>query len=215
MKFCSLIAVLMSVTTFAQTFDSGSTGFDKALNFAIPGTYVFDPKTLNPPINQPAENIFNFTTITVASGVTVKLLGNTPVVWLAQGAVKIDGTVDLSGQDGFGASDTTQRTNTIPGAGGYPGGYPAVGSNPAGVGLGPAGGTLGCGNGGFTGNQFLVPLVGGSGGGGAGGAGGGAILIASSVSIAGTGSRQTGASRSVAAGLARAAQFAWWHRPCP
>ena len=49
--------------------------------------------------------------------------------------------------------------------------------------------------GGFSGNQFLVPLTGGSGGGGSGaggdggsgGAGGGAILIASSVSITVTG----------------------------
>lgn len=48
--------------------------------------------------------------------------------------------------------------------------------------------------GGFTGNQYLVPLIGGSSGGGAagtndnGGAGGGAILIASSASISGSGS---------------------------
>ena len=189
----SLIAVLAPVAIFAQTFDSGSTGADGALTYNTPGTYVFDPKTFNSPVG----NIFNFTTITIAAGVTVKLPGNVlngPVVWLASGAVKIDGTLDLNGQDGFNASNTTQRTNTIPGAGGYSGGYPAVGVNPAGAGLGPAGGGAnGCpGNGSFTGNQFLVPLIGGSGGGGydtgAGGAGGGAILIASSVSISGAGS---------------------------
>jgi hypothetical protein len=67
-----------------------------------------------------------------------------------------------------------------------------IGGNPAGAGLGPGGGAGACGDGTFTGNQFLVPLVGGPGGNGsggsAGGAGGGAILIASSVSISGTGS---------------------------
>lgn len=198
---CSLIAVLAVGTAVAQTFSSGSTGSDGPLTFTTPGTYVFDPKTYNPPLNPAGDNVFNFTTITIATGVTVKLTGsvlNGPVVWLAQGAVKIDGTIDASGQDGFGAANTTQRTNTIPGAGGYGGGYPAVGSNPAGAGLGPAGGATSgnCGNwafnGGFNGNQFLVPLLGGSGGGGngssAGGAGGGAILIASSASISGVGS---------------------------
>ena len=165
---------------------------------------MFDPKTFSPPLDPAGDNIFNFTTITIAAGVTVKLTGNVlngPVVWLAQGTVSINGTIDLSGQDGFSASNTTQRTLTIPGAGGYGGGYPGVGANPAGAGIGPAGGATtapaSCAGsqaqgGGFTGNQFLVPLIGGSGGGGssadAGGAGGGAILIASSVSISGTGS---------------------------
>ena len=199
---CSLIAVLAVGTAVAQTFSSGSTGSDGPLTFTTPGTYVFDPKTYNPPLNPAGDNVFNFTTITIATGVTVKLTGsvlNGPVVWLAQGAVKIDGTIDASGQDGFSASNTTQRTNTIPGAGGYGGGYPAISVNPAGAGLGPAGGVIAClvdarygQDGGFTGNQFLVPLLGGSGGGGnssfSGGAGGGAVLIASSVSISGVGS---------------------------
>jgi hypothetical protein len=199
---CLTIAILASGSARAQTFSSGSTGTDGALTFTTPGTYVFDPKTFSPPLDPAGDNIFNFTTITIAAGVTVKLTGNVfngPVVWLAQGAVTINGTVDLSGQDGFSASNTTQRTTTIPGAGGYGGGYPAVGANPAGAGLGPAGGLTSCTqdpaqaqDGGFTGNQFLVPLIGGSGGGahnnGAGGAGGGAVLIASSVSITGVGS---------------------------
>lgn len=198
---CSLIIAFASIPASAQTFSSGSTGSDGALAYNTPGTYVFDPKTFAPPLNPAGDGIFNFTTITIAAGVTVRLAGDVyapPVVWLAQGAVKIDGTIDLSGQNGFSASNTTQRTNTIPGSGGYGGGYPALGSNPAGAGLGPAGGTgTGCHpsfgqNGGFTGNQFLVPLFGGSGGAGfsiySGGAGGGAILIASSASISGAGS---------------------------
>lgn len=214
----SLIAVMACATAAAQTFSSGSTGTDGALVFNTPGTYVFDPKTYSPPLDPAGDNIFNFTTITIASGVTVKLTGsvlNGPVVWLAQGAVTINGTIDLSGQDGFSASNTTQRTITIPGAGGYGGGYPAVGANPFGAGLGPAGGTVfgptcagpsgGGSNGGFIGNQFLIPLVGGSGGGGyssyAGGAGGGAILIASSIAISGSGSiKATGGNGDVESG---------------
>jgi hypothetical protein len=200
---CLFVVFLAPSTVAAQTFSSGSTGSDGALTYTTPGTYTFDPKAFTPPLDPAGDGIFNFTTITIGAGVTVKLTEavlNTPVVWLASGTVKIDGTVDLSGQDGFSASNTTQRTNTIPGAGGYAGGYPGVGANPAGAGLGPAGGLAApnspCGGfgvpGGFLGNQFLVPLVGGSGGGGsgayAGGAGGGALLIASSVSISGAGS---------------------------
>ena len=202
----SLTAALLAIPAVAQTFSSGSTGSDGALSFTSPGTYIFDPKKFSPPLNPANDGVFNFTTITIASGVTVKLIGsvlNTPVAWLAQGAVKIDGIMDLSGQDGFIATNTTQRTTTIPGSGGYGGGYPAVGANPAGAGLGPAGGaSIGCpgGDGGNTSNQFLVPLTGGSGGGGlgavAGGAGGGAILIASSISISGIGSiKATGGGR--------------------
>lgn len=195
------IALGSSAAAIAQTFSSGSTGADGALNLTTPGIVVFNPRTFNPPLDPDGDNIYHFTTINIAAGVTVQLRGdiiNGPVVWLAQGAVQINGTIDASGQDKFGTNVTTQRTITIPGAGGYGGGYPAVGNNPPGAGLGPGGGSINCSNsnyaqpGGFTGNQFLVPLVGGSGGGAktssSGGAGGGAILIASSVSIGGTGS---------------------------
>jgi hypothetical protein len=205
---CQLAGIVFAVSgASAQTFTSGSTGSDGALNFTTPGTYVFNPKSYTPPLNPAGDNIFNFTTVNIAAGVTVQLTGsifNSPIVWLAQGAVTINGTLDLSGQNGFSAANTTQRTYTVPGAGGYPGGYPGIGSNPASAGLGPLGGATpipGCNpdgfgfvgaNGGFSGNQFLVPLIGGSGGGAfgsyAGGAGGGAILIASSVSISGAGS---------------------------
>src|SRR5450755_1106851 len=87
---CSLIATLATAAASAQTFSSGSTGSDGALTFNTPGTYVFDPKTYNPPLDPSGDNVFNFTTITIASGVTVRLTGsviNGPVVWLASGTV--------------------------------------------------------------------------------------------------------------------------------
>ena len=207
MKYLVLLSLVLTsggAPILAQTFDAKSTGLDGDLTFTTPGTYTFDPKAFPTPLNPANDGVFNFKTITIGSGVTLKLsatIFNTPVVWLAQGAVKIDGTIDLRGQDGFNVVNTTQRTYSSPGPGGFGGGFPAVGPNPAGAGFGPAGGALPPNNtcaptyafsGGFTGNQFLVPLIGGSGGGGAGpnagGAGGGAILIASNVSITGTGS---------------------------
>ena len=195
--------LLVLVPAYGQIFNSGSTGADGALTYTTPGPQIFDPKAFNPVKDADGDTIFNFTTITIGAGVTLRMAGNVyapPVIWLAQGAVKIDGILDLSGQDGFSASNTTQRLLTVPGSGGYGGGYPGVGANPPGDGLGPFFGVAnGCANGGFSGNQFDVPLVGGSGGGGynsfAGGAGGGAILIASSLSISGAGSiKATGGS---------------------
>lgn len=211
----AVLALAIGATRIrAQNFSSGSTGSDGAYNpTGAPGTVV----TLNPtdfPNHQGPANIFNFTTITIPQGVTVKLAGNVinePVYWLASGNVDIEGTVDLSG--GVGANDTANpflRVPSVPGSGGYAGGV--GGNNPQAPdpsqmqpplpGEGPGGGLAGTpstkdGAGGiFSGNPFLIPLVGGSGGGGGGfapnpssifcgggGAGGGALLIASSTQI--------------------------------
>src|SRR5439155_75301 len=97
------------------------------------------------------------------------------------------------------ATSLATRLPSIPGSGGYGGGLGYFGSTSAYVGNGPGGGSwadVGCPgseghgptphSGSFTGNAFLVPLVGGSGGAGnvsTGGAGGGALLLASSTSI--------------------------------
>lgn len=222
-----LITALAFVSTAnaqSQSFSSGSTGADGALDFSgLPsGTVVvFDPKKFNPPLNPAGDNIFNFTTIDIPAGITVWLSGrilNGPVWWLATGDVTINGTIDLNGEDGAApAAILANRTRAMPGAGGFSGGVggktDGSASSPiAQAGDGPGGGEGGalndaCQNpnslgrgGSFTGNSFLVPLVGGSGAGGGnfgaapgslsrqiygsgGGAGGGAILIASSTSI--------------------------------
>jgi len=221
----SLIVVCgFALPANAQNFSSGSDQSDGAFDLTgtPPGTVVNFVPT-NFPGDQHALDIFNFTSITIPAGVTVKLSGqtiNAPVYWLASGDVDIEGTIDLSGQDGLPPAanlDARRRTQASPG--GYNGGVGGKtdGSSSASLpvaqaGDGPGGGGAGayfyvngCGNpsatpafgGTFSGNLFLVPLVGGSGGGGgllvgtigstpygaSGGAGGGALLVASSTTI--------------------------------
>ncbi len=173
--YCLLAAIVPAYPQFAG---SGSNGSDGALELTTPGEIRFDPSAVKPSMNPAHDGVYHFTSIYIAAGVTVKLSANVlngPVFWLAQGPVRIDGNIDLSGADG--GAPSAQRPN-IAGAGGHAGG---VQEKP---GYGPGAGDLG---GAFTGNQFLVPLVGGSGGAGGpdcgGGAGGGALLIASSTSI--------------------------------
>jgi hypothetical protein len=176
------------------------------LNITAPGVTYLDPKAMM--INPKGDNIFNFTTITIAAQSILKiseLRVHGPVYFLAQGDVNIDGEIDISGDPS--PSPTASVVDQIPGfagSGGYSGGLGGVHGDPAHQALsgnGPGGGAAGDltgpqsgfpGGGLFTANRFLVPLIGGSGGGGAndngqfgsqGGAGGGALLIASSTKI--------------------------------
>jgi hypothetical protein len=225
------VAILFLAAIFAlapgvrgQTFTSGSDGSDGAydLTGTTPGTIIlFNPTQFHG--TGVANNVFNFTTITIPSGITVRLSGsliNGPVYWLAEGNVDIEGTVDLRGQNAPPPAPILDvRRRAIPGPGGFAGGVggkfdsAAIATSPvARPGDGPTGalaaGTTATGcpifNGGFvgaySGNAFLVPLVGGSGGGGenfvsgpgllssipygaGGGAGGGALLVASSTAV--------------------------------
>jgi hypothetical protein len=218
----SLIAVcLYALGASAQSFSSGSDGSDGPLDATSLGVtptnmnIVFNPTSF--PGDQHNLNIFNFTTIDIPAGVTLRFSStkiNGPVYFLASGAADVEGTIDLSGQAGVAASPILdgRRRAVDAGAGGYDGG---VGGKSDGSttstneplaqpGDGPGGGKAGTysgpqvGTGGsFSGNSFLVPLVGGSGGGGglfqgalgptiygaSGGAGGGALLVASSGTI--------------------------------
>ena len=213
-----LLTVLLAVTLGgsvlgAQTFNSGSNGSDGALDLTgQTGTLVFNPASFNPPLDSDHDNVYHFTTITIPATLTVRLaaeiLGTKPVVWLATGAVQIDGVLDLAGGDGNGPG--APQVAPSAGAGGYQGGLggsaisaPQPGKGPGG-GVGAAGGaghaiagTGPAGTGGAAyGNSFLIPQLGGSGGAGGtffsgtgnpigaeGGSGGGALLIASSDSI--------------------------------
>lgn len=192
----ALLTLSIASTVAGQSFPSGSTGADGALDITAAGV------TTTLPAPKGGGNIYNFTTITITQGSTLKLTGTVfpgPTYFLATGVVTVAGTIDLSGQSGsVRATTSAQRTMgpTMPGAGGYGGGEGYFPPFPQLPGLGPLGGKVqgGCdlsgGGGGFNGSQFLLPLVGGSGGAGSfgsGGAGGGALLIASSVSITVTG----------------------------
>jgi hypothetical protein len=95
----------------------------------------------------PPSGVFNFTTITIAAGVTVQFArnaANTPVTLLASGDVTIAGTISVDGQPGR-AEVTGISFGNFGGAGG-PGGFDggAGGINAtaqaAGAGLGPGGG---------------------------------------------------------------------------
>ncbi len=202
------IALTLSTYTRAQfVFDSGSSGIDGPLS--PQQNVVID-------LNSKPDGIFNYTDITIPAGVTVSFinnLANTPVIWLASGAVQIDGVVDINGENGH--HETGPFLMSKPGPGGFPGGTAEINDSSFLGGFGPGGGgrdaTLaGAGSFGSAGqdtipgaqygNIFLFPLIGGSGGaggfppapslngGGGGGAGGGAILVASSISITVNGS---------------------------
>ena len=160
----------------AQPFISGSTGAYGAMNI-----------TSNTTLDMPSNGVFHCTTITVASGVTLKFNRNplnTPVYLLAQSNILVQGTIDVSG--GLGNS----QVGGAGGPGGFDGGPAGQLGYPPGAGQGPGAGgvvtnsqyvganasfgTLGStpygtaqsGSGATYGNALLVPLVGGSGGGG-------------------------------------------------
>ena len=184
-----IVLSLVFANTPAHAFSSGSNESDGALNLNTPGVIEFDPVALG--IDRDGDHIFHFTSITVGTGVTVRLTArkiNGPVVWLASGDIRIDGIVDLSGEKGQNAIEYINcgsRSPSIPGSGGFPGGVGRCESNVPQSGAGPGGGrvTFGAralqGAGHATeanfgvpgaskayGNSFIVPLLGGSGGAG-------------------------------------------------
>jgi hypothetical protein len=128
------IALSCALTAFsaqAAGFNSGSTGVDGAFN-----------PTANIIVTLPANGRFNYTTVNIPAGVTVKYVRSSanpsvPAILLATGDVTIAGTIDVSGGNGraeslFGAG----------GSGGYDGGRggaPQV-NRRAGNGLGPGAG---------------------------------------------------------------------------
>jgi hypothetical protein len=123
----------------AQTYTSGSTGADGAFSPASSTT-----------VTLPASGVFNYTTVNIPAGVTVRFARNatnTPVTILATGDVTIAGTIDISGALGGSPSGGTVL-GTDGGAGG-PGGFDGgTGSNgiistTGGTGLGPGGGAGG------------------------------------------------------------------------
>ena len=181
---CSLAMLLSFAAATQAQVNSGSNGSDGAFN---PTTNIVINMADHP------NGIYQYTSVNIPSGVTVTFIpnaNNSPVIWLVQSNVAINGFLGLAGQDANSPGQGGQG-----GPGGYPGGH---GGTSAESGQGPGGGLVGCsasygsvagtccgistnGLGRVYGNQFLIPLVGGSGGGGSsaggGGGGGGTILI--------------------------------------
>jgi len=142
---CILTAAITGFSVFA-VFNSNSNGSDGALNITTPGKTLFDPQVLG--IDTNSDNIFNFTTVNVAVGCTLRLssenLGTRPVIWLASGNVTINGVIDLNGDNGH-AFNAIHRAS-IAGAGGFNGGIGyQSGVCAATAGEGPGGGGPGLG----------------------------------------------------------------------
>ena len=144
-------------------------------------------------VDLPFDGIFNFTTINIPEGVTVKFnrnAANTPVYFAATGDVIINGVIDVSATstDVF-LPPVPENPKQTAGPGGFDGGFGGTGASPVGGnGGGPGGGGGGYSAGGagnaISGNQptkysttqgkgfagpsvdYPNPLAGGSGGGG-------------------------------------------------
>lgn len=200
---------LMLLGNANATFVSGSTGVDGAFDPTINTELQLPPDGV---FNFTTVNIRSGVTVTFKKNAV-----NTPVYILATGDVTIAGTINVNGEStsgtvagkgGIGGYDGGYggATNLAGGKGLGPGGGnggPMAYTNyyyGGGGGFGTTGGVYSSGGSGGPayGNARIVPLIGGSGGGGSasysdgssygGGGGGGAILIASSGTIAVTGS---------------------------
>lgn len=141
----SLCLVTLAVSS-AWAFDSGSTGADGA----------FSPSA-SQSIQLPPSGAFNFTTVSIPTGVTItfkKNAANTPVTILASGDVTIAGTIDVSATPPLEAGDISGPG--LSGPGGYDGGRGGqsggdastwanglVGANIGRAGSGPGGGVPG------------------------------------------------------------------------
>ena len=145
------LLVVFSLTGYAQgTFVSGSTGADGPFNPTESQTLIL-----------PESGVFNFTTINIPSGVTIRFSRNsrnTPVTILATGNVTISGTIDVSGSVG---------TLGLGGAGG-PGGFNGGAGGPGGVATPSSAGVSGDGPGGGAGGPIssTAGVIGIGGGGG-------------------------------------------------
>ena len=148
----SLLSLLAcaALTAHAQnTFSSGSTGADGA----------FAPNT-SQTIVVPDSGVFNFTTVTIPSGVTITFARNStnkPVTILASGDVVIAGTINIDGKPG-----NSNGSGGNGGPGGFNGGAGGYGFDQSFSGIpgdGPGGG-----GGGIGGASINPPGYGGGGG---------------------------------------------------
>ncbi|MAG57524.1 MAG: hypothetical protein CMJ83_14625 [Planctomycetes bacterium] len=155
----------------------------------------FSP-TANWTLDTDAQAVYNYTTVNIAAGVTVSVIGSNPIVIKSQGAVIIDGTIDCSGQVGGGSNNgTLGGAGGAAGPGGFAGGAGAGGIVCAGTnGQGPGGGIGGTDSMCLVGGGSFTDPVGGGGGGGNGTAGspGGAPNAGTLPNVSGAGGAAQG-----------------------
>src|SRR5258708_34795313 len=101
-------------------------------------------------IDPGGDNIFNFTTINIASGSLLKISEikvHGPVYFLAKGDVVINGAIDLTGDDSPGpTASAAEQIPNYAGSGGYSGGLGGIhgdSNHQALPGNGPGGGVPG------------------------------------------------------------------------
>jgi hypothetical protein len=131
----SLLACAALTAHAQNTFSSGSTGADGAFSPSVSQTIVV-----------PDSGVFNYTTVTIPSGVTITYARNTnnkPVTILASGDVLISGSINIEGKTGLanGAGGSGGPGGFNGGAGGY--GFDQSFSGIPGDGPGGAGGGIG------------------------------------------------------------------------
>lgn len=130
-----LLTLVSAPLGAASAFNSGSDGSDGPLNITSDTTM---------PVQD--DGVHNYTTINVASGATLTLTpnaANTPVVFLAQGDVTIQGTISVAGANGriyYDALAAAPGNEARPGPGGYPGGLGGLSVASGGDGRGTPGG---------------------------------------------------------------------------
>ena len=104
----ALLTFCVAAMLHAQSFSSGSTGADGPLNITTAGVTTFTAQPIG------GGSVYNFTTINIAAGSTLKLSGAVfagPLYFLAQGAVTVAGTIDLSGHSGLVVSMSRANPN--------------------------------------------------------------------------------------------------------
>jgi hypothetical protein len=118
---CAL-SFFSAVSVGTQTFPSGSTGADGALDLAA-------MSCTDCLVQFPLGGVLNYTTVNVPGGKTLRFnpnLSNTPVVLLAQGDVTVGGVVDVSQDAAWFVADPQRNVSNehvrLPGPGGFYGG---------------------------------------------------------------------------------------------
>ncbi len=128
-------------------------------------------------VGTPRIAVFDFTSIVVPTGATLRIVGARVAALLSTGDVSILGTIDLNGGQGVSGMPNMPGAGGIGGAGGFSGGTISGGcASGSGNGQGPGRGGVGAcgGTGGRGGDATGSAGAGGGGGGGGCGGGGGA-----------------------------------------